>query len=112
LFRKSYDANKPIETLFAQIKEAAAVADAGRQPYTHPHILNNAFLLIQNTGHFKESCREWNRKPTNDKNWATFKSHFATAAQELCEEQTPPAPDTSSKVIAPVRISKQPEEMS
>jgi hypothetical protein len=51
-FKKAYNADEPIETLYAQIEEAAAIADAGLQPYSHQQILNNAFLLVRNSGVF------------------------------------------------------------
>jgi hypothetical protein len=67
-FKKPYNADKPIETLYAQIEEAAAIADAGLQPYSHPQILNNAFLLVRNSGVFRDACQEWKRTPIGNHN--------------------------------------------
>jgi hypothetical protein len=86
--KKAYNAGEPIETLYAQIEEATTIADAGIQPYRHQQILNNAFLLVRNSGVFRDACRKWKRIPPLNQNWAAFKHHFAIAAQENREDQT------------------------
>jgi hypothetical protein len=34
------------------------------------------------TGHFMSACCRWNEKPTAEKTWTQFKSHFATAHRQ------------------------------
>jgi hypothetical protein len=34
------------------------------------------------TGHFMSACRRWNEKPTAEKTWTQFKSHFAAAHRQ------------------------------
>jgi hypothetical protein len=34
------------------------------------------------TGHFMSACRRWNEKPTAEKTWTHFKSHFAAAHRQ------------------------------
>ena len=74
------------ETLFEDFieqiewnQEAVAV----QNPYTPAQILSMAFNNVRKSGLYTEDCREWDRKPTNTKNWATFKIHFARAFKEV-----------------------------
>jgi hypothetical protein len=50
--------------------------------YTTAQVVTNFHLLIFNTGMFPESCREWRRKPENEKIWANFKIQFTKAHQD------------------------------
>ena len=54
-----------------------------QNPYTPAQILSMAFNNVRKSGLYTEDCREWDRKPTNTKTWATFKIHFARAFKEV-----------------------------
>ena len=41
------------------------------------------FILIFETGQFIQSCKKWEEKITEEKNWVTFKLHFTKAHKRL-----------------------------
>ena len=85
--KSQYDPNQPLETFIAQIEDSVALADAAATPYSTPQILSIAYNNIFSTGMFSDACRDWRRKTAADKTWATFKSDFALAHQELQESK-------------------------
>jgi hypothetical protein len=78
-----YDPNQPIETLFQQIQDTRAFAEAGGQPYGAAMIVNVAYTLVFNTVLFPDACRAWQSRATAGKTWAQFKIDFATAHREF-----------------------------
>ena len=78
-----YDPSVPIENLFQQIEDAVEYADAANAPFSDAQIVNVAYLHMLRTGVYKDACREWNRRPANDKTWQNFKTDFTTAYIEL-----------------------------
>jgi hypothetical protein len=78
-----YDPNQPIETLFQQIQDARAFAEAAGQPYGNAMIVNVAYTLIFNTGLFPDACRAWQSRAIAGKTWAQFKIEFATSHREF-----------------------------
>ena len=82
-----YDTTLPIETLYEQMEQAVEIAEAGRSPYTNSQVLTRAYNLIFQTGMFTDACREWRNKPTADKTWENFKTHFALAYKDLKQNQ-------------------------
>jgi hypothetical protein len=85
-FRKEFDANEPIETLYEQIEDAMQRAADARAPYNENQVLINALNLIQRTKMFRHSCHSWQRHPDIDKTWQNFKTRFSEAAGELRED--------------------------
>ena len=63
------------------------MADAARKPYMAPQILSNAYTIVYNTGLFNQDCRDWRRKPLDEKTWANFKTHFLTADMDFRQQQ-------------------------
>jgi hypothetical protein len=88
LFRKEFDANEPIETLYEQIEDAMQLATDADAAYNKNQVLANALNLIQCTKMYRQACHEWQRLPDVDKTWPNFKDHFTEAANELREDQT------------------------
>jgi hypothetical protein len=88
LFRKPFDANEPIETLYEQIEDAMQLATDANAAYNENQVLANALNLVQCTKMYRQACHEWTRKADNDKTWQNFKTHFTEAANELREDQT------------------------
>ena len=82
-FRAPYDPGQPIEILFSQIEDTMDFADAGGTPYSANQIVTNAYQLVFNTGLLPEACRDWRKKPADQKTWAIFKVDFADAHQDL-----------------------------
>jgi hypothetical protein len=76
---QTYDPTPPpIEDLLKQIQDVRAYAQAGQQPYGTQKIINIAYALINNTGVYREACKEWEKKNILDKNWEIFKAHCTT----------------------------------
>jgi hypothetical protein len=85
-FKSAFNDTEPIETLFAQIEDAAHFAAVTGSPYSANQILNNAIAIIQATGSYKDSCREWKHRVSTEKTWENLKLHFAQAHQEIRED--------------------------
>lgn len=82
-FKKPYDPNMPIETLFDQIDNGIDYAAAGLSPYTAEQVINNGFQLLYATGMFLEDCKIWKRRPAEYKTWNQFKTDFSVAHREF-----------------------------
>jgi hypothetical protein len=80
--RWAWDPEQPVETLFKQIQDCADYSEAGGVLIVHPKQINVGYAKIFATGHFMSACRQWNEKPTAEKTWAQFKSHFAAAHRQ------------------------------
>jgi hypothetical protein len=80
--RRAWDPQQPVETLFKQIQDFANYSEAGGVLIGHPQQINIGYAKIFATGHLMSACRRWNEKPTANKTWAQFKSHFAAAHRQ------------------------------
>jgi hypothetical protein len=80
--RRAWDPQQPVETLFKQIQDGADYFEAGGVLIDQPQQINIGYAKIFSTGHFMSACRRWNEKPTAEKTWAQFKSHFAAARRQ------------------------------
>jgi hypothetical protein len=65
-----------VETLFNHCSD---YSESGGVLIGHPQQINVGYAKIFATVHFMSACRRWNEKPTAEKTWAQFKSHFAAA---------------------------------
>ena len=75
----AYDPNLPIETLWTQISEAVAYAEAGKSKFTKEQILNAAVAAVTVSGVFQEDLKKWKDKTATDKTYANFKPYFMKA---------------------------------
>jgi hypothetical protein len=80
--RRAWDPQQPVETFFKQIQDCADYSEAGGVLIYHPQQINVGYAKIFATGHFMSACRRWNEKPTAEKTWTDFKSHFAAAHRQ------------------------------
>jgi hypothetical protein len=85
--RRAWDPQQPVETLFNQIQDCADYSEAGGVPIGHSQHINAGYEKIFATGHFVSACRRWNEKPSAEKNWTHFKSHFAAAQRQYKQMQ-------------------------
>jgi hypothetical protein len=76
---RAWDPQQPVESLFKQIQDCANYSESGGVLIGHSQQINVGYAKIFATGHFMSACRRWNEKPTVDKTWTHFKSHFAAA---------------------------------
>jgi hypothetical protein len=79
---RAWDPQQPVETIFKQIQDCADYYEAGGVPIGHPQQINAGYAQIFATEHFMSACRRWNEKPTAEKTWTQFKSHFAAAHRQ------------------------------
>ena len=79
---QSYDPSQPIESLYRQIDEAVAYADAGKCPFTDRQIVNAAVSSVAASGVFADDVKEWRKKPTADQTLPNFKTFFSKAHRE------------------------------
>jgi hypothetical protein len=77
--RRALDPKHPVETLFKQIQDCADYSEACGVLIGNPQQINIGCQKIFATGHFMSACRRWNEKPTAEKTWTQFKSHFAAS---------------------------------
>ncbi len=82
-FKKPYDPNLPIETLFDQIENCIDFAAARLSPYSTEQVTNNAYQLIFATGMFIDDCKIWKRHDAAYKTWDQFKIDFADSHREF-----------------------------
>jgi hypothetical protein len=80
--RRAWDPQHLVETLFKQIQDCADYSEAGGVLIGHPQQNKVGYTKIFATGHFMSACRLWNEKPTAEKAWTQFKSHFAAAHRQ------------------------------
>ena len=86
--REPFDASKPIEELFEQIEDATDYADAAGAPYNSGQVISRAYVLVLKTGEYNEVCRDWQRRPKQDKTWDNFKRDFMEAHKDLITNRT------------------------
>ena len=86
--REPFDASKPIEELFEQIEDATDYADAAGAPYNNGQVISRAYVLILKTGEYNEACRDWRRRPDQEKTWDNFKRDFTEAHRDLITNRT------------------------
>jgi hypothetical protein len=75
--RRAWDPQQPVETVFKQIQDCADYSEAGGVTIGHSQQINVGYAKIFATGHFMSACRRWDEKPSAEKTWTHFKSHFA-----------------------------------
>jgi hypothetical protein len=85
--RRAWDPQQPVETLFKQIQDCANYSETGGVLIAHPQQINVGYAKIFATGHLMRACRRWNEKPSADKTWAQFRSHFAAAHRQRKQMQ-------------------------
>jgi hypothetical protein len=80
--RRAWGPQQPVETLFKQIQDFADYSEQGGVLIGHQHQINVGYTKIFATGQFMSACRRWNEKPTAEKTWTQFKSHFAATHRQ------------------------------
>ena len=75
--------------LYCPIERLQKLATAAGIPYSSGQQLELGFILIWSTRDFEKALSEWNKKVSTTKTWATFKTHFKEAQDELKEIREP-----------------------
>jgi hypothetical protein len=79
---RAWDPQQPGESLFKQIQDCADYSEAGGVIIRHPQHSNVGYAKKIATGHFTSACRRWNEKPSVEKTWAQYKTHFAATHRQ------------------------------
>jgi hypothetical protein len=80
--RRAWDPHQPVESLFKQIQDCDDYSESGGVLIEHPQQINVCYAHIFATGHLMSACYRWNEKPSVEKTWAQFKTHFAEAHRQ------------------------------
>ena len=79
----SYPPSEPVDTIFAEIDDLASIAEIASSPITAAQKINMAYLLFQKKQVYKSALSKWDEKPSYDKTWDEFKTHFRSAYKAL-----------------------------
>jgi hypothetical protein len=109
--RRTWDPQQPLETLFKQIQDCADYSEAGGVLIGNLQQINVRYAILFVTGHFMSACRRWNEKPTAEKTWAQFKSHFAAAHCQHKQMQGESA-DTAGYHSANAAVTQTEDQMA
>ena len=55
-----YDPSETITKMFIQIEKGVKISDAENTPFKNAQIIDNAYILVKNTGLYSEECKDWN----------------------------------------------------
>ena len=80
-----YDLRDPIDSIFTKIEDLLEFSGAAGSLFTQPQCINIAYVILNKTGKFQLSIRDWNRKSSPQKTWINFKDPFRSAHKELRE---------------------------
>jgi hypothetical protein len=109
--RRAWDPQQPVASLFRQIHGCADYSEAGGVLIGHLQQLNVGYAKIFAAGHFMNACCRWNEKPSVEKTWAQFKTHFAAAHRQHKQMQDESA-TTSGNHPANSAVGKTEEKMA
>ena len=76
---KSWNTQKPLETLFRKIYGCVESAEAGGITIIESLKVTTAYTKILTTGIFNSTCLRWDEKMELDKTWENFKISFAAS---------------------------------
>ena len=74
--KKRWEPDQPIENLYEQIEEGAKFARMGGASISDKQKVAIAYQMIHQTEELNVSCRDWRKRPTEDKTWTHFKTFF------------------------------------
>ena len=58
-----YDPVTPVNNVFNKIEDLLEYGDMATCPFTQPQAMSKAYNILNKTGKFRESIKEWNRRP-------------------------------------------------
>jgi hypothetical protein len=78
----------PIEVLFEQLKEGKEFAAKGNEAFPDTQLMRLAYDNIKATGLFNEQCREWRKKPAQDKTYENLIEYFTECDTDRRQNET------------------------
>ena len=79
----AYPPSKPVDTIFSEIEDLAAIAEIANSPITAAQKINMAYIMFQKTRVYKSALTKWDETPSYDKIWEQFKTHFRSSYKSL-----------------------------
>ena len=79
----SYPPSEPVDSIFVEIDDLAAIAEIAGAPITATQKINMAYIHFQKCLIFKSALNKWDDLAVNAKTWAAFKTHFREAHKSL-----------------------------
>jgi hypothetical protein len=78
-----YDHTKPLANTFAAFARCADMASAAESEETTAQLINIGLTIIARPTVFANDIRNWHDRPSADKTWPTFKTHFKDAQRAI-----------------------------
>ena len=75
----AWNQSEPINLLFDRLEDCYVLSVAAKPAYTQEQMIDKALTAIQHTGLYPTDIFEYQAFPTEKKNWAESKNHFAEA---------------------------------
>lgn len=70
---------EPVDTLITEIDDLADIADLAGSSLTDRQRVDVGYIVLQRSKPFKNSLRDWNALPADERTYANFKTHFRNA---------------------------------
>ena len=80
-----YDTAEPVDTIFNKINWFQDLCELCDNSKTDRQLVQIAYIIFNRTRIFIDALLQWNKKHTNDKSYANFKTHMRAAYQALRE---------------------------
>ena len=77
--KRNWDAQEPIETLFAQINDANEYSIFAGTPFQEHDLIQAAEMLVLRTGQFSQEYKDWRALPDNLRTWNGFQDWWQRA---------------------------------
>ena len=79
----SFPPSEPVNTIFSEINNLAAIVEIANAPITSTKKINIAYIHFQKLQIFKLALNKWDEKESVDKTWENFKLHLQLAHKVL-----------------------------
>ena len=79
----TFPPSEPVDTIFSEIDDLAAIAEIASAPITATQKINIAYIHFQKFQIFKSSLNKWDEKEFDEKTWDNFKMHLRVAHKSL-----------------------------
>ena len=79
----SFPSTEPVDTIFSEIEDLAAIADIAGAPLSATQRVNMAYIHFQKALHYKSALKSWDEKSFVEQTWPAFKRHFRDAHKAL-----------------------------
>ena len=79
----TFPPSEPVDSIFSEIDDLAAIAEIARAPMTPTQKINMAYILFSKQHVYKSALRKWDEQLADHQNWPNFKEHLRFAYKAL-----------------------------